>query len=176
MTATLAQVPDRTEARGSILAYPTTKKGSRLRILISEDDLHIADLIHLVFMGSEHDAQVTYDGEAALEAFAAADFDVAIIDVMMPKLDGLGAIAAIRAAGDRGRDLAVVLLSARAGDGDRVRGFEAGADVYVTKPFDPDRLITTVEEVGARSREEREAIRAEALAHARSMLPPDAEL
>ncbi len=83
------------------------------------------------------------DGEAALAPSAARPPDLVLTDVMMPRLDGFGLLAAIRA--DRSlRDLPVILLSARAGEEARVEGLEAGADDYLVKPFSARELLARI--------------------------------
>jgi DNA-binding response OmpR family regulator len=90
--------------------------------------------------------EVAEDGQAALERVAEARPDLVLTDVMMPRRDGFGLIAALRA-GEQTRDIPIVVLSARAGEEASVEGLAAGADDYFTKPFSPLALLNMVERV-----------------------------
>jgi CheY-like chemotaxis protein len=128
------------------------------RVLVVDDTVSIRFLIrtNLELAGFEVDEAV--DGVDCLEILRRLDVmpDLITVDVMMPRLDGVATVAAIRA-DQRTRDIAVVMVSTQGQTADIQRATEAGVDAYVTKPFDPDHLVTTVGEVLERTRERREA-------------------
>ena len=128
----------------------------QVRILVIEDDDDIRSVCERVFAWAGHDVAAALDatlGLALVDSFAP---DVIALDLMMPGIDGLTVLAALRgsAATD---DIPVVIVSARTLSADRVRAFEAGADEYVSKPFDPDELLRVLERVLHESPEERAA-------------------
>jgi two-component system response regulator MprA len=94
------------------------------------------------------DVELAADGVDALEAIAASRPDALILDVRMPRLDGLGVCRTLRRRGD---DLPILMLTARAELGDRVAGLDAGADDYLAKPFEPDELIARLRALMRRS-------------------------
>jgi DNA-binding response OmpR family regulator len=110
------------------------------RILVVEDDLVIADAVsrRLVSEGFEVDA--VHDGPAAVAAAAATAYDVAILDVMLPGLDGHEVCRRIQS----DRPLPVLMLTARTDEMDRIVGLGVGADDYLTKPFSPRELVARV--------------------------------
>lgn len=92
------------------------------------------------------DVAQAVDGQAALEAIAERTPDVVVLDVAMPRLDGLATTAALRA-DPATSDIKIVIVSARAQQADVRRGMDAGADAYLTKPFEPEALIRCVREL-----------------------------
>ena len=119
-----------------------TGSAPRQRILVADDN---ADMRRYVarLLQRDFDVETALDGQDALEQFRRRPFDLVVADVMMPRLDGLGLLDAIRADPHAGQT-PVVLLSARAGEEARVEGLESGADDYVVKPFNARELIATV--------------------------------
>jgi two-component system OmpR family response regulator len=113
-----------------------------MRALIVEDDRTIADFIARGLQEAGFAVDVAVDGEAGLEAALAAEPDVAIVDVMLPKRDGLAIIDELRR---QGRTTPVLILSARRSVDDRVRGLQAGGDDYLTKPFAFAELLARVQ-------------------------------
>ncbi|GAA4112723.1 hypothetical protein GCM10022215_09310 [Nocardioides fonticola] len=120
------------------------------RILIADDDLDIRELVEFKLASLGHDVTVVSDGRAALAACREQRPDLAVLDVMMPGLTGLAAVAEIRADPELA-GLPVILLTARAQEDDVATGLEAGADEYVTKPFSPRELAARVEALLARA-------------------------
>ncbi len=114
--------------------------GRGARILVVEDDRAIADAVtrRLVSEGFEVDA--VHDGRAAVEAADRTAYDLAVLDVMLPGLDGLEVCRRIQAA----RPVPVLMLTARAEETDRIVGLGVGADDYLTKPFSPRELVARV--------------------------------
>ena len=113
------------------------------RILLADDNAdmraHVSRLL-----GQQHEVVAVADGAAALEAARARPWDLVLADVMMPRLDGFGLLAALRA-DERTRTMPVILLSARAGEEARVEGLQAGADDYLVKPFSARELLARVD-------------------------------
>jgi len=114
--------------------------GRGARILVVEDDRAIADAVtrRLVSEGFEVDA--VHDGRAAVEAAETTAYDLAVLDVMLPGLDGLEVCRRIQS----GRPVPVLMLTARAEETDRIVGLGVGADDYLTKPFSPRELVARV--------------------------------
>jgi two-component system, OmpR family, response regulator len=113
-----------------------------MRVLIVEDDATIADFVAKGLSESGYAVDVASDGERGLELATSGVYDVAIIDLMLPKLDGLTLIDRTRARNIR---TPVLILSARRTVDDRVRGLQAGGDDYLTKPFAFAELLARVQ-------------------------------
>jgi DNA-binding response OmpR family regulator len=113
------------------------------RILIVEDEQHIADGLSFNLQAEGHEPTVAHDGERALELLLGADdpFDAVILDVMLPGKDGFDVAAEVRAAG---RFVPILMLTARGRPEDVLRGFEAGADDYLANPFELAILMARV--------------------------------
>ena len=115
-------------------ATPTTKP----RVLVVDDDKAVRESLRRSLEFNGYDVCLAADGAEALAGFASVGPDVVIMDVMMPRLDGIEATRALRSAGN---DVPVLVLTARDAIGDRVEGLEAGADDYLTKPFALQELL-----------------------------------
>ncbi len=113
----------------------------RARILVAEDERHMADGIRENLEEEGYDVTVVYDGRAALERMLGKPFDLVLLDIMMPELDGLTVCARAR---EQGCDVPVLFLTARSGVDARIRGLEAGGDDYLTKPFQLRELLLRV--------------------------------
>ncbi|HTR05020.1 MAG TPA: response regulator transcription factor [Thermoanaerobaculia bacterium] len=103
-----------------------------MRVLVVEDDLHMASLLGRVLRESGYAVDLVGDGTAAVERASATDYDLVILDILLPGLDGFGVCRRLRAAGS---STPILMLSARSEIADRVRGLEIGADDYLPKPF-----------------------------------------
>lgn len=115
------------------------------KLLIADDEPHIRMLLEQTLEDLEDDGVtllVAADGEQALAMIRAELPDVVFLDVMMPKLNGFDVCHAVRA-DPALASISVVLLTAKGQETDRQKGQEAGADLYLTKPFDPDELHAT---------------------------------
>ncbi|MBS4754451.1 response regulator transcription factor [Nocardioides sp. zg-ZUI104] len=108
------------------------------RVLVVDDDRAVRESLRRSLEFNGYDVLLAGDGAEALTSIAALAPDVVVMDVMMPKLDGLEATRALRAAGN---DVPVIVLTARDAVGDRVEGLDAGADDYLTKPFALEELL-----------------------------------
>jgi DNA-binding response OmpR family regulator len=127
--------------------------GAMSRVLVIEDDADIADLVRLYLEKAGHTVDVVMSGDEALDRLDGNPPDVVILDVMLPGVDGLTVCREIRSRPATAA-AAIIILSARAGEGDRIRGLELGADDYVTKPFSPKELVARVAAVERRTRQE----------------------
>lgn len=112
-----------------------------MKILVVEDEVSLADALKKILQSQGHFADVVYDGQSALEYAEGFPYDMVILDVMLPKLDGFGVVRALR---ERGMRVPVLMLTARAAVPDKVTGLNAGADDYMTKPFDSAELLARV--------------------------------
>lgn len=102
-------------------------------MLLVEDDLPLAEALLSLLVSSGHAVDCVHDGEAAKALVATEEFDLMILDLNLPELDGLSVLRSMRAEGNRA---AVMILTARGAAEDRVRGLDLGADDYMAKPFD----------------------------------------
>jgi len=103
-----------------------------VRVLIVEDDRRLAESLRRSLVESRMAVDVAHDGEEALAAAASTTYDVIVLDVMLPRLDGLEVTRSLR---ERRVDTPILMLTARDGVDDRVAGLDAGADDYLVKPF-----------------------------------------
>jgi len=122
------------------------------RILIVEDDQAILELVSYHLEKEGHRVIRAADGRAALAAFNIHRPDLILLDVMLPELDGFEVCRRIR----KVSDVPIIMLTAKGQEDDRVRGFELGADDYVTKPFSPRELVARIGAVLRRSHPEEE--------------------
>jgi two-component system, OmpR family, response regulator len=106
-------------------------------ILIADDDSHIRELLAFAFAKAGLETVEAADGEAALATVARQHVDLVVLDINMPRLDGLETCRRLRAAGD----MPILFLSSRDDEIDRVLGIELGADDYVVKPFSPREVV-----------------------------------
>lgn len=121
-----------------------------MRILIVEDDAELAAHIRVGLQNNGHDVAVAHDGRKGLDVAETGNFDLIILDRMLPSLDGIEVLTALRKSGV---DAPVLMLTARGSIEDRVTGLQAGADDYLVKPFALPELLARVEALGRRSRQ-----------------------
>jgi two-component system alkaline phosphatase synthesis response regulator PhoP len=119
------------------------------RILVVDDETHLADGIRENLEAEGYQTAVAYDGAAGLERLRGGGFDLVILDVMMPKLDGIELCSTARS---EGIQTPVLFLTVKSAPEDRVRGFEAGGDDYLLKPFHLQELLLRVAAILRRSR------------------------
>ena len=118
------------------------------RILTVEDDERIRTAVRLALEDEGWDVVEAESGEAAIEAFATNPADVVLIDLMLPGMDGFEVCRSLR----RGSDVPIVMVTARTDTHDVVAGLEAGADDYITKPFQPKELSARIRALLRRAR------------------------
>ena len=111
-----------------------------MTILVCDDDKEIVDAIEIYLIQEGYKVEKAYDGEQALEILHNKKIDLMVIDVMMPKLDGIRATFQVR----KTSSIPIIILSAKTEDADKILGLNVGADDYVTKPFNPLELIARV--------------------------------
>lgn len=109
-------------------------------ILVCDDDREIVEAIEIYLSKEGYNVIKAYDGLEAIEILKKEDVQLLLIDVMMPKLDGLRATLKIR----EKSGIPIIILSAKTEDSDKVIGLDVGADDYITKPFNPLELIARV--------------------------------
>ena len=112
-----------------------------MRLLYAEDETSLARAVSTILVKNNYAVDLVYDGESALDYLETGNYDGAILDVMMPKLDGFEVLRRMRARGD---STPVLLLTARSGIDDRVSGLDSGANDYLTKPFDMKELLARI--------------------------------
>lgn len=110
------------------------------RILVCDDDREIVEAIEIYLTQEGYEVLKAYDGVEALKVLENEPVDLLVMDVMMPKLDGIRATLKIREA----NNMPIIILSAKSEDADKILGLNIGADDYVTKPFNPLELIARV--------------------------------
>lgn len=112
-----------------------------VRILIAEDEKPLARAIVKIFEKNHYSADAVHNGEDALLYLQSDNYDVVVMDIMMPVMDGITALKKLRAAGN---PIPVLILTARSEVDDKVLGLDSGANYYLTKPFDAKELLAAV--------------------------------
>ena len=124
-----------------------------MRVLIVEDEVRLAATLQDLLEINGYTADVCHDGETGLDNALSAIYDVILLDVMLPKLDGFTVLRRLRAEGSA---TPVLMLTARSEVSDKVTGLDSGADYYLTKPFDPKELLACIRALTRRQPELRE--------------------
>lgn len=119
-------------------------------ILLVEDDPSLIELVRYNLEAADFDVAVEMDGDGGLMAIRERDFDLVILDWMMPNMSGIEVVRQIRRMNDK-RATPVIMLTARGEETDKIRGLDAGADDYVVKPFSPAELVARVRALLRRS-------------------------
>ena len=119
-------------------------------ILLVEDDPSLIELVRYNLEAADFDVAVEMDGDGGLMAMRERDFDLVILDWMMPNMSGIEVVRQIRRMNDK-RATPVIMLTARGEETDKIRGLDAGADDYVVKPFSPAELVSRVRALLRRS-------------------------
>lgn len=112
-------------------------------ILIIEDESRIANWVKVFFEEAGFTAEIATDGEEGLALARSLSPDLIVLDLMLPRLDGMELCNILR----RESDVPIIMLTARDGQSDRVKGLESGADDYVVKPFDPEEVVARAKAV-----------------------------
>ena len=111
-----------------------------MRILVCDDELLIRELIRDYCVNEGYDCDLAEDGSDAIELCKSHDYDLIIMDIMMPNIDGLTAVQEIK----KFKDIPTIMLSARKEEEDKLHGFDLGIEDYVTKPFSPKELMARI--------------------------------
>jgi DNA-binding response OmpR family regulator len=119
----------------------------QLSLLLVDDDVELCGMMSEFFAQEGHHLECVYNGREGLTAALNGFYDLVILDVMLPIVDGFEVLQRLR----RRKDLPVIMLTARVQQQDRIRGLDAGADDYLPKPFDPDELLARIRAVLRRS-------------------------
>ncbi len=112
-----------------------------MRILIVEDEKQLADATAAILKKEQYFVDVVYDGQDGLDYALSDIYDLVLLDIMLPKINGIDVLKQVRA---HGLSVPVMLLTARTEVGDKIRGLDAGADDYLTKPFNKGELLARV--------------------------------
>ncbi len=112
-----------------------------MRLLVAEDERDLAEVIGVYLERHNYVVDVVNDGAAALDHARTGVYDALILDILMPKMDGITVLRTLRA---EGVETPVMMLTAKGQKADRIAGFDAGADDYLPKPFAPDELLARV--------------------------------
>ena len=118
-----------------------------MRILICEDEIDLADGLCTILKGNKYSVDVVYDGEEALTYLEAENYDAVVLDIMMPKVDGITVLKTIR---ENGNSIPVIMLTAKSELEDKVIGLDCGADDYLTKPFEVKELLARLRAITRR--------------------------
>ena len=119
-----------------------------MKLLIAEDELDLAEALTVFFQRNHFTVDAVHNGFDAYEYAATGAYDAVILDVMMPKMDGIQVLEKLRSEGVK---TPIMMLTAKGQKEDRITGFNAGADDYLPKPFDPDELLSRVRAILRRS-------------------------
>lgn len=112
-----------------------------MRILIAEDELHLAEAVSQILKKNNYSVDMVHDGRDALDYAQSGIYDLLLLDIMMPKLDGLTVLKTLRANGEH---TPVILLTAKGELSDKVSGLDYGADDYIAKPFATEELLARI--------------------------------
>lgn len=119
-----------------------------MRLLIAEDELDLAEALTVFFEKNHFTVDAVHNGFDAYEYAVTGEYDAVILDVMMPKMNGIQVLERLRSEGVK---TPIMMLTAKGQKEDRITGFNAGADDYLPKPFDPDELLSRVRAMLRRS-------------------------
>lgn len=121
-----------------------------MRLLLAEDEMDLAKALAVILKHNNYSVDIVNDGEAALEYALTNDYDGIILDVMMPKKDGLEVLTELR---EQGLDTPILMATAKGEIEDRIKGLNMGADDYLAKPFDMGELVARVRSMTRRKGE-----------------------
>lgn len=112
-----------------------------MRILIVEDEVHLAEALSQILKKNNYSVDVVHDGESGLDNALSGIYDLLLLDIMLPELDGITILKTIR---QKGVATPVILLTAKGETSDKIAGLDYGADDYVAKPFSTDELLARI--------------------------------
>lgn len=122
-----------------------------MRLLLAEDEKSLSKAIIAILQKNNYSADAAYDGEEALDYLASGNYDGVILDLMMPKLDGISVLKELR---KRGNTIPVLILTAKSEVDDKVLGLDSGANDYLTKPFNANELLARIRAMTRNQREQ----------------------
>jgi DNA-binding response OmpR family regulator len=128
-------------------------EGNPMRILLAEDEQEMSNALTTILKHNNFSVDAVYDGQDAYDYLQSEIYDAVILDIMMPKMDGLTVLRKIRSEGNA---VPVLLLTAKSEIDDKVTGLDLGADDYLTKPFSSDELLARVRALSRRKGELKE--------------------
>jgi DNA-binding response OmpR family regulator len=128
----------------------------KFKILLAEDDLNLGVLLVDYLESEGFEVKLCKDGELALKAFQNNSFDICLLDVMMPKMDGFSLAKAIRI---KDQKIPLLFITAKSMKEDKIKGYGLGADDYITKPFDEEELLLKIKAIVRRMPENRNEIK-----------------
>lgn len=112
-----------------------------MRILLAEDERSMSRALVAILTKNNYSVDAVYDGEEALRYLKTGDYDAAVLDIMMPKLDGIEVLKAVRKEGNL---IPIIMLTAKSQIEDKIEGLDSGANDYLTKPFDAQELLARI--------------------------------
>ena len=121
----------------------TAEKQKEISLLLVDDDVELCAMMKEFFAQAGHRLECAHDGRSGLDSALNGNYDLVILDVMLPVFDGLTMLQQLR----RRKDIPVIMLTARVQQHDRILGLNTGADDYLPKPFDPDELLARIRAV-----------------------------
>lgn len=121
-----------------------------MRLLLAEDEIELSDALVAILKHNNYSVDAVYDGEDALACLEEGNYDGAILDIMMPKMDGITVLKKIRSQGNK---IPVLILTAKTEVDDKVIGLDSGADDYLSKPFNAKELLARIRAVTRRNTE-----------------------
>ena len=116
-------------------------KEKTMRILLAEDEKALSKAIVKIFEKNKYSVDAVYDGESAINYIRTGNYDVAVLDIMMPKADGITVLKTVRSSGN---GIPIIMLTAKSEIEDRVLGLDCGANDYLSKPFDSRELLARI--------------------------------
>ena len=122
----------------------------KIRILLVEDDINLGFLLVDFLESDGFEVKLYKDGESGYKGFQISGFDLCIIDLMLPRMDGFTLAGKIKEAN---QEIPIIILSARSMKEDKIKGFRMGIDDYITKPFDEEELLYRVKAILSRTRQ-----------------------
>lgn len=126
-----------------------------MKLLLADDERELTNALSAILKFNKYEVDCVYDGEAAYNAAYNNNYDALIFDVMMPRMSGVDAVKALR---EKGIDTPVILLTAKSEFADRIGGLDAGADDYLTKPFNTGELLARLRALIRRSADNKNEI------------------
>jgi DNA-binding response OmpR family regulator len=123
-------------------------KDSKIKILLVEDDINLGFLLVEFLESHGFEVKLYKDGESGYKGFLLTGFNLCLIDIMLPKMDGFTLLEKIK---ETDPDIPIIILSARSMKDDKIKGFRLGVDDYVTKPFDEEELVCRINAILTRS-------------------------